>query len=68
LHRLAVLGERLDAPTGVELGFIDAAVEEHEVLASVTDRASRLAPKASPTIAALRKNFDGEAIERLTAR
>jgi len=68
LHRLAVLGERLDAPTGVDLGFIDVAVAESEVLPTTIDRATTLAPKASPTIAALRANFYGNAIESLAAR
>ncbi len=64
LQRLAVLGERVDGPGARELGAVDAAVEGAEgTLAEAVARARALAPKASPTLAALRRDFHASAID-----
>jgi enoyl-CoA hydratase/carnithine racemase len=68
LHRMAVLGERIGGRDALALGAVDAAVDgEDAVLTAAVDRARELAPKASPTVAALRRNFYGEAIDALSA-
>src|SRR5690606_16155672 len=69
LHRMAVLGERVGGDTALALGAVDAAVAgEEAVLAAAMERATALAPKASPTITALRRNFYGPAIDALRSR
>jgi enoyl-CoA hydratase/carnithine racemase len=65
LHRLAVTGERLGATDAVALGVVDAVAPEAEVLNVALSRAAALAPKAKPTIAALRRNFYAPAIDAL---
>jgi Delta3-Delta2-enoyl-CoA isomerase len=66
LHRMAVLGERIGGSTALSLGAVDEAVDgEEAVLAAAMSRAGELAPKAKPTITALRRNFYGPAIEAL---
>lgn len=66
LHRMAVLGERIGGRDAVALGIADEAVDgEEAVLAAATERAAGLAPRAGRTIAALRRNFYGPAIDAL---
>ena len=68
LHRMAVLGERIGGGAALAMGAIDEAVEgEDAVLAAAMERAAMLAPKAKPTISALRRNFYGTAIDALRA-
>lgn len=68
LHRMAVLGERVGGETAAELGAVDEAVAgEEAVLEAAIERAAALAPKAKPTITALRRNFYGPAIDALRA-
>lgn len=68
LHRMAVLGERIGGVDAVALGAVDDAVDgEAEVVARAMERAASLAPKAKPTIATLRRNFYGVAIDALRA-
>jgi Delta3-Delta2-enoyl-CoA isomerase len=68
LHRMAVLGERIGGASALTLGAVDDAVEgEAAVLDAAMERAAVLAPKAKPTIAVLRRNFYGPAIDALRA-
>ncbi|MGA1440791.1 MAG: enoyl-CoA hydratase-related protein [Ilumatobacteraceae bacterium] len=68
LHRMAVLGERIGGTEARTLGAVDSAVDsESAVLAEAMSRAAELAPKAKPTIAALRRNLYGQAIDALLA-
>lgn len=65
LHRMTVLGERLDAPTALALGVIDQAVELDEVHPTATAVAELLAGKAKPVMARIRSDFYGPAIAAL---
>ena len=68
LHRMAVLGERVGGAEAASRGAVDVAVEgEEAVLAEAIGRAAALAPKATPTITALRRNLYGPAIDALLA-
>lgn len=68
LHRMAVLGERIGGVEAASHGAVDLAVEgEAAVLAEAIGRATALAPKAKPAIAALRRNLYGSAIDALLA-
>ena len=68
LHRMAVLGERIGGAAALALGAVDDAVEgEDAVLVTAIERAAALVTKAKPTIAALRCNFYGPAIDALRA-
>lgn len=68
LHRMAVLGERIGGRDALALGAVDEVVDgEDAVSAAALARAEALAPKATPTIAALRRNFYGRAIDALRA-
>ena len=68
MHRMAVLGERVGGGLALALGAVDEVVESEEaVLIAASERAAALAPKASPTITALRRNFYGTAIDALRA-
>jgi Delta3-Delta2-enoyl-CoA isomerase len=69
LHRMAVLGERIGGAVALALGAVDEAVDgEDAVLSAAMERATTLAPKATPTITALRRNFYGPAIDALRVR
>ena len=69
LHRMAVLGARVGGTEARTLGVVDEVAEGED---AVRDRAlavaAELAPKASPTLAALRRNFYGPAIDALRTR
>lgn len=66
LHRMAVLGERLGGRVACSLGAVDEVADgEEAVLAVAMERAASLAPKASPTVTALRRNLYGHAIDAL---
>jgi enoyl-CoA hydratase/carnithine racemase len=66
LHRLAVLGERVGGGDAADLGLVDEAVDgEEAVLPAALTRATALAPKASSTLAVLRRNLYGPAIDAL---
>jgi len=68
LHRMAVLGERIGGRDALALGAVDEVRDdEDEVVAAAVARAEALAQKATPTIAALRRNFYGHAIDALRA-
>jgi enoyl-CoA hydratase/carnithine racemase len=68
LHRMAVLGERIGGEAALAMGAVDEVAEgEDAVLATAMERAAVLAPKAKPTITALRRNFYGPAIDALRA-
>lgn len=67
-HRMGVLGERIGGRDALALGAVDEAVDgEAAVLATAVERATAVAPKAKPTIAILRRNFYGPAIDALHA-
>lgn len=69
LHRMGVLGERIGGVDAAALGAVDEAVDgEAPVLDAAMERAAALAPKAKPTIVALRRNFYGDAIDALRGR
>jgi enoyl-CoA hydratase/carnithine racemase len=66
LHRMAVLGERIGGVEALAFGAVDGTAQsEAAVLDEAMDRASALAPKANPTLTALRRNLYGPAIDAL---
>lgn len=67
VSRLAVLGERFTGPEAADLGVVDLAVAEDEVVVTATKLAHRLAAKAGPAIPKIRTEYFGHAIETLAA-
>lgn len=66
LHRMAVLGERIGGDAALALGAVDEVADgEDAVRSAALARAAELAPKAKPTLASLRRNFYGPAIDAL---
>jgi enoyl-CoA hydratase/carnithine racemase len=66
LHRMAVLGERVGGGAALALGAVDEVADgEDAVRSSAVERAADLAPKAKPTLTALRRCFYGPAIDAL---
>jgi enoyl-CoA hydratase/carnithine racemase len=65
LHRMMVLGERLDAPTAVQVGAVDAVAELDAVLDTAIGRARDLAGKAGPTVRGIRRNLYGPVLSAL---
>ena len=66
LHRMAVLGERIGGDAALGLGIVDRTADgEEDVLATAAEIAATLAPKAKPTLVALRRGFYGSAIDAL---
>lgn len=62
-----LFGERIDGPTGIELGIVDATAASDELNATARDLATRLAPKAGQHLATIRHERWGAAIETLEA-
>lgn len=65
LHRLAVLGERMNASDAVSLGVVDIEAPLDEVRDSALERARMLVSKSSPALGALRSDFYSDAIAAL---
>ncbi|NNE13091.1 MAG: enoyl-CoA hydratase/isomerase family protein [Ilumatobacter sp.] len=64
-HRATVLGERFPAPTARQLGIVDRAAPEGEVLSEAVGLAGELVDKAKPVMTTIRADFYGNAIAAL---
>lgn len=65
LHRMTVFGERLPAPTALELGVVDHVAALEDVVPTAIEVAEALATKAKPVMTTIRSDFYGAAITAL---
>ena len=61
-------GERFGAPEALAAGIVDAVAAEDAVVRDAVLRAAALAPKAGPTLAAIKTVLYGRVAERLRTR
>jgi Delta3-Delta2-enoyl-CoA isomerase len=64
-HQAMTTAHRYGGQDAFAAGIVDAAVAEDEVLPAAVERARALAPKAGPTLAAIKTGMYGRALEEL---
>jgi Delta3-Delta2-enoyl-CoA isomerase len=64
-HLAMTTGHRFGGEQAAGAGIADAAVAEDEVLTTAVERARTLAPKAGPTLAAIKRGMYGTALDEL---
>lgn len=64
-HQAMTTAHRYGGEDALTAGIVDAAVAEDEVLPAAIERARALAPKAGPTLAAIKAGMYGHAVDEL---